>query len=69
MATKQTWKAWGGFSGGQLFTFEADLGWGGYGQNKHAVPSLFWRRKDAREQFQDVRPVIITLAPKGKAKK
>jgi hypothetical protein len=66
------WKAWAGFADGKLDTWLIDDGWGGLGTNIGLRDSvcLFKTRREARQRFQDVRPVTITLSkPKGRAKK
>lgn len=62
-------KAWGGFYRGRLDMVQADYGWGGYGAGDFvSMPAIFKSRKLAKERYQDVRPVIISPAPKRKAK-
>lgn len=49
---------WAGFSGGKLFIDTIDDAW----TNRHhrKSPFLFTTRKQAREQFQDVRRVRVS---------
>ena len=70
-ARKQVWKAWAGFAEGKLDTWMIDDGWGGFGTNLGLRNSvcLFKTRREARQRFQDVRPVLITLAPPKRATK
>lgn len=69
MAVK-TWKAWGGFADGKLDVWEIDDGWGGFGgSGSRRSPAIFTSRKVARQRFMDVRPIIISPAPKKKQRK
>lgn len=60
MAVKRI-KAWGGFLNGKLDVREMDDGWGG--GNRRKAFAIFRNRKDAREQYQDVRRIEIRQAP------
>ena len=50
--------AWGAFSDGALLWHEIDDGW--RGKNRRLAPAIFKTRREAREQFSDVRKVRIT---------
>lgn len=62
---KKDMTAWAGFSDGHLVWFEVDDGWGGFGTGRRRYePQIFRTRKEAREQFQDVRKVrIVEVKP------
>lgn len=64
MGKIKTIRAWGGFCDGKLFWMAVDTGFGGYRDERpdgcmRLMPALFRTRTEAREQFQDVRRVII----------
>lgn len=50
-------KIWGGFVANRLDTQRVNDGFGG--ENIRNAPALFANRKDARQQYQDVRPVLV----------
>ena len=53
----RTYRLWGGFCGGKLCFYEIDDLFGG--SHKRLSPALFRTRREARKQFQDVRPVEV----------
>lgn len=55
-------KVWGGFIGGRLDTNVADYGYG----NKSIQLAIFKGRKEARQMYEDVRPLELREWPKGK---
>ena len=57
---KKTIKAWGGFSGGRLYSDEVDTGFGGYGNGTTKMRAVFDKRADAKKQYRDVRRIEIT---------
>ncbi len=60
---KNVVKMWGGFVSGKLDTNLIDNGFGGYGSNRrYTAPAIFRTKSDAREQYEDVRPVEIMEA-------
>jgi hypothetical protein len=48
---------WGGFVDGKIDRGNIDDHWGG--QNERPAPAIFTSCKEARRQYQDVRPVTI----------
>lgn len=51
---------WAGFIGDRIVIDRRDTGWGGYGNDGfREAPALFVTRREAREQFEDVRKVEI----------
>lgn len=52
---------WGGFTDGKLCWMPMDDRWGGVTRMTHK-PALFSTRREAREQFEDVRKVVICEA-------
>jgi hypothetical protein len=58
---KKQWTFWGGFSEGHLHVDYVNDGWGGFDAEHLSLrPALFRTRKEAREQYCDVRKVIVT---------
>lgn len=55
---------YGGFCEGKLDWREIDDGWGG-GHHRMA-PALFKSRKEARVQYEDVRPIEIAVKARKK---
>lgn len=55
--TKQSIKAWAGFTDGKLLFYTVDDCFGG--SNYHESPAIFKTRKEAKAQFEDVRRVEI----------
>ena len=56
-------RLWGGFVDGKLDISFMDTGWGGFGTDgKRYVAAIFKTKKDAREQYQDVRPLVLTVS-------
>jgi hypothetical protein len=52
-------KLYGGFVADKLAWLEVDDGWGGH--NLRHAPALFFRRQEARCQYEDVRPVEVSV--------
>lgn len=52
---------WGGFSGGRLNIDTVNDYWGG--DHQILRPAIFRTRREAREQYQDVRKLIVTVQP------
>ena len=52
---------WAGFSGGKLHTDVVNDFFGG-DHHSHR-PALFLTRREAREQYEDVRKVVVTVRP------
>ena len=51
---------WGGFIEGELYTRVYRAEGDGYDEHEHAA--IFARHYEARAEFQDVRPVVVTWA-------
>ncbi len=54
---------WAGFVNGNLGQQRVDDGFGG--SNARIAPALFYTRREARTQYDDVRKVLVVY-PKGK---
>lgn len=52
---------WGGFTDDKLDVRKTDSGFGGWGNNFPEQPAIFMSRKDARREYEDVRPLRIEL--------
>ena len=60
-ARKNEYVMWAGFSEGRLHCYVVDDFFGG---EHHSVrPAIFRTRKEAREQYIDVRAVVVTVRP------
>jgi len=62
---KKTWKAWGGFCDDTLHIERIDDAYGELGGYRD-TPAVFTNLREARQRFRDVRPILITIAPKAK---
>ncbi len=56
-------RMWAGFSDGKLHVRDIDTGFGGWQAGMTNAPAIFARRIDARREYEDVRPVVITIQP------
>jgi len=54
---------WGGFVDGKLDITTMDTGFGGFGSGDgiRKIAAIFWSKKAAREEYQDVRPINLTV--------
>jgi len=61
-------KLWAGFRDGRLHLDTMDTGWGGFGSGDgmRKVPALYTSRREAREQYRDVRQIEIRELRKAK---
>lgn len=48
-------RMWGGFTNGKLHAEHVKDGYGSYWR-----PAIFTNRKDAKKQYQDVRPLLLS---------
>lgn len=58
---------WAGFIDGSIDTRLIDDQFGGY--NLRKSPVIFTNRREAREQYQDIRPVVIMLEAERRKRK
>jgi hypothetical protein len=56
-------RLWGGFCDNKLDIREMDTGFGGFGSGDgmRRLPAIFTSRKEARKEYEDVRPIEIWL--------
>lgn len=56
-------KYWGGFCDGELDIREMDTGFCGFGNGEGMcrMPAIFTSRKEARREYEDVRPIDIRI--------
>jgi hypothetical protein len=54
---RETKRWWGGFLDGKLAMCVVDDGWGGH--NERWAPAIFSSRKAARQQYRDVRRIVV----------
>lgn len=58
------YRMWGGFVMNDLHWQKVDDRWGD-GIHERTAPAIFRTRKEAREQYEDVREVFITTKERG----
>lgn len=63
-------RLWGGFRDGVLDIRHVDTGWGGFGKDgDRLMPAIFMTKREACEQYEDVRPVKIFAIPNKRKKR